>query len=46
VLSLTDDDLENKVDIGNLPTLLLRRFSMAFPDTAEELIKAVQALEK
>jgi hypothetical protein len=46
VLSLTDDDLENKVDIGNLPTLLLRRFSMAFPDTAEELIKAVQAFDQ
>lgn len=43
VLSLTDDDLKNKVDIGNLPTLLLRCFSMAFPDTAEDLIKAAQS---
>lgn len=43
VLSLTDSDLGNKTNIGSLSTLLLRRFSMAFPDTAEDLIKAAQS---
>ncbi len=44
VYSLMDDDLESKVDTSNLSTLLLRRFSLAFPDTAEKLIKAAQLL--
>lgn len=44
VLSLLDD-LENKVDIGNLSNLLLQRFSLAFPDTAKKLIKAAQLFD-
>lgn len=44
VLSLMDDNLANKADTGSLPTLLLRRLSAAYPDTAEELIKAIQVL--
>lgn len=46
VLSLMDDELENKAGVGNLSILLLRRLSVAYPDTAEELIKAVQTLNQ
>lgn len=45
VLSLTDSDLEGKINPGGLGVLLLRRFSMAFPDTAEDLIKAALSFE-
>ena len=45
VLSLLDSELQNKVDTSNMLSVLTRRFSKAFPDTAEELVKAVQSFD-